>query len=501
MNNTIINCSIYIAKVELINASISLFYSDEIVEDFEMSENTKPILRNSSEQPIHINISKNQEANSLLHAEAQNLRKQCATVQDELGNLNRQLETSALNVTELEQKVLQEEFNSNTLKDALKSANMRIRLLNEEEKKSLDNFQKERQKIASNFNKSLNDKETVINEITADRDRTKSQLRSEHDAHHGLKVQMDELSKKHDSEEDTFQSELSRLHTQVTELAMSESRLKSESTMLKNKLQRGEQQIKQFETELSATRTEMEAKLLKEEKNRDTIVDTINKDHNDQVGTITERCNKQSAELGVLYKKIADLQISSSTLEADMEIKCDTAVVKAHEEEARRNESVVSDLREKIKLFITSRDEMQSRCDSLLKELEYSAQEHSKLNDCLELQIKSTETEMMRLTDKNHELREEMSVVSCKAQREGTELGEIKVRYNASEEKISTLSLRLKEASASEIELKTKLMDWNGNLLKKEKERKEHFFNFTEKLKQLELQTEMNIETTGNQTK
>ena len=113
----------------------------------------------------------------LLQKENSLLRAQCISLQQNLTDLHRQLDSSALRIIEYEQSSKNEEFRSNSLNEALKSEKTRVSILAEEQRHLTEQFETERQQILSDFLRVLPEKDAEIRTLTAERDRLSERVK------------------------------------------------------------------------------------------------------------------------------------------------------------------------------------------------------------------------------------------------------------------------------------------------------------------------------------
>lgn len=118
---------------------------------------------------------------SEVNKEIQQLRLECASLQERGDDFERQLNSSALRVTELEHQFMREQFKTNQLEEALKNARLRIAELTTEKKSFLDGWDREREALSEEFRRQLDEKEIENSTLAAELELVKSR-------NHKLKV-------------------------------------------------------------------------------------------------------------------------------------------------------------------------------------------------------------------------------------------------------------------------------------------------------------------------
>lgn len=103
------------------------------------------------------------------------LRQQHSSMQTVLNDKQRQLDTSAFRITELEQHLARETYRVNTTNDALQEALLRISILNDQLSSLTTNWDKDRTALTNEYSNQLKLKEKIIRDVTLEFDDCKAQ--------------------------------------------------------------------------------------------------------------------------------------------------------------------------------------------------------------------------------------------------------------------------------------------------------------------------------------
>lgn len=420
-----------------------------VADDKSTHSNSSPHLEKKSNSHNNgINISPSEAgieaANHLMKQENLGLRKQLQELQHELSNMHRQLESSALQVTEMEQTILKEQFRADQLDEQYRHANLRISAQTEEMKKLNQSWQEDKRETLEDMKKKLNLRQEETEQIAQERDDANIELRRNKDALERANNKLTEQARQFDLERNSLQTELSSTHSQVTELSLANTRIDSELNTAKNGSQRMEKQINQLQSELDKTREDAEKEMKRELGLRDESETKLREDYEKQLSASADKVNRQNKELEILYKKVSTLQSDLSTIKGDMELERDRAVNAAREEEAKRCDTIVNDQKEKLDLFLSTRAELEKRCETFLNELKETQKEQSNTNASMKKQLENNEIEMERLREQNNSLKTSLTSLQTTHSSNSVELTELRSRYHMLDEQSTDTSNQLK---------------------------------------------------------
>jgi hypothetical protein len=388
--------------------------------------------------------------NQRLQKDCAALRQQCKAFQDEIIGLAKQLELSAVRVTELEQTVLKEEFKFQQADEQMRHAHARILVQSDERSRLVQQFDAERESSRENVRLALAKRDAEISSLCMERDRALQETRLAQDNAQLYKSQMEEHASRHNQERLSLQEELGSVRRQLTDSSLSEARLKSEVGSLENRVARAEDAGKSLEAELRAARAAADAEIRLVHQSRDEAESKIRADCRAQLEISSERILALSQDLQDLQSKKSVLETEYSSSKADLELKCEKAVTLARQEEAKRTEAVTSDLRAKVDMFVTARAELEKRCAEYLAELTSSQSGQKDVNKSIVKQLNSAEQELARLREANATLREECAVSAAEARASGAELAELRERVAHVDELNAEMKSKLAIAIASE---------------------------------------------------
>ena len=382
---------------------------------------------------------------NMMKAEAVQLRKDMIMLQEEVSSLNKQLESSAIKVTETEQAVLKESFRADSVEEQLRSANIRITQFNEEILSLNKEWDKDRQEAASQTRAAIEEKDKELYSLTAERDSALSAARRDAGKAERMELSLEEQKKAIETERKGAQAELASLQSKLTEVSLAESKKGSLIATLEGRVSLAEATSVQLEKDLAATREHSETELKRESKLREDMESKMKGDYEGQVSALSDKNSRQSKELELLYKKVSDLQSELASKVADFELEKDAAITAARKEEAQRQEATLADQKQKIDMFLSGRGELQKRCDEYLKELTDAKETQKQANAQVAAQIAGAEAESARLRQKVSELREEATKAKEEAQEAQKSCEELKKRNtqlsDLNEEQASQLSI------------------------------------------------------------
>lgn len=336
---------------------------------------------------------------TILQKETALLRSQNTVLQGELRDLQRQLDSAAVRVTELEQLTLKEEHRGAHISEQLKTATMRVSALMEELKNLNQAWEMDRQANTAELRRVVGEREDELRSMGNDRDKAKGALQKAEDRATNLQIQLEQLTRHTDQERKTTEEELSSALHQITDLTTSEARMRSENAILKNAENRFNERIKQLEAEVESTKRQAQADLDAEFKARSEEMDRLRAEQASLLSVAQEKAARQSRELAELYKKHAELQSEASTQRVEMQEKADAAVAAVRESEAKRCESTVAEFRSRLDAYLTSRAAIEVRCEGLSRELKVAQEQHMTTSIQLEKQIKEMDQELRRLRE------------------------------------------------------------------------------------------------------
>ena len=353
---------------------------------------------------------------TILQKETAILRSQNTTLNGELRDLQRQLDASAVRVTELEQQFMKEEHRGNHLSDQLKSANMRVAMQMEELKNLTALWEQDRQAHAAETKRVVSEQEVEVRTMCAERDRARDALRKAEDKAERLGIQVEQISRHAEQEREATQAELSLAHKAVTELTTAEAKLKGENAILKNSQTRSNERIAQLEADVETGKAQAAADLALEFRVRGEEVDRLRSEFASNATVLQDKISRQTRELAELYKKHAELQAETSSQRVEMQEQSDAAIAAVRESEARRCDCTVQEFRTRLDAYLASRGEVEGRCEGLSREVRSAQELHVATSTHFEKQVKEMDTELRRLREQKLQMEAAMASAQKDAQ-------------------------------------------------------------------------------------
>ncbi len=114
--------------------------------------------------------------NDLLQREIASMRQQSISLQAVYADVQRQLDSSSLRVTDLEQQISRDEYKFNQIGDALKQANSRIVVQTEEQKALCTQWERERADMRVEFSTAMQIKSDEIRVVLQEKDGMRDRL-------------------------------------------------------------------------------------------------------------------------------------------------------------------------------------------------------------------------------------------------------------------------------------------------------------------------------------
>lgn len=114
--------------------------------------------------------------NAEVNKEIQQLRAECAALAERGDDFERQLNASALRVTELEHNLMREQFKTTQLEEALRNARRRIAEMTTEKSGLIDGWDREREALSEDFRRQLDEKEVENAALIAEKEMLKNRI-------------------------------------------------------------------------------------------------------------------------------------------------------------------------------------------------------------------------------------------------------------------------------------------------------------------------------------
>jgi hypothetical protein len=167
--------------------------------------------------PKHVTI-------DLLNKEIAQLRQQLLLFQSNNNDLQRQLDSSLMKITELEQQLSYEKHENLTANEVIKQLTLRLSLCNDEIVNLSSSFDKERNTTVNDMLRMLREKENEVRDLTLERDSLKDRVLKLSDDNEQLKIQDESLQQQLVTDRTVAQNELALAYQRINDFSIAVSR-------------------------------------------------------------------------------------------------------------------------------------------------------------------------------------------------------------------------------------------------------------------------------------
>jgi hypothetical protein len=166
--------------------------------------------------PKHVTI-------ELLNKEIAQLRQQLLHFQSNNNDLQRQLDTSLMKITEIEQQLSYEKHENLTANEVIKQLTLRLSLCNDEIVNLSSSFDKERNTTVNDMLRMLREKENEVRDLTLERDSLKDRVLKLSDDNEQLKIQDESLQQQLVTDRTVAQNELALAYQRINDFSIAVS--------------------------------------------------------------------------------------------------------------------------------------------------------------------------------------------------------------------------------------------------------------------------------------
>ena len=408
-------------------------------------ENMMPVQLSSND-----NVSTSSAADSLL-------RQQCSTVQSICQDLQRQLDSSAKQITELEQKVLKEEFRSNQLGEQLKYANGRLSDVLDEQKTANVSMEQRYTEMTTEMKRIACDKEVECKAAFAARDQARDMLRKQSDDYSRLKDKFDALISQTVTDREGLSSELTSALNSVTDLSIQLTKVSTENTSLKAVIERSSERVSILEAELEKGRREGERVLKVEIERRDEEIGRLKDDYLRLSNDYSSKSMQQRMQISDVTTRLSSLDSTFAQERLDLKKAADDAISGVMQSEQKKYESLQAEAKKAMDSFLSSKHELESRCNSYIAEITSLRSEHGRHMDLFNKQLESLENELKRVRHQNISLKDASSATTSESAMMKRELDDTKKRLLISLEESEDCHRTLQDAIVERQELRSRI--------------------------------------------
>lgn len=386
--------------------------------------------------------------NELLQKEISHLRQQCISLQAVCSDAQRQLDSSSLRVTDLEQQLIREEYRSTHISEALKQANIRISVQADENHTLRSSWEMERatmNEALADLNKSHDQK---LHDVTCERNSYRDKTVKIQDEISTMKIQLDRLVSQQKSEREADQLELNNAVGEVNRLKLLESRMSGEIVTFKSINSRLEDKVMVLDNELASSRVEFEQTLQSSSSKYIDDMEKKKQQHASAMGSVVEKSGAQAKEISDLKAELAAVSSLMVSQNLDLEQKYYEDLKKCRAEERGKNEDAVGELRQKIEVLSNTRADLELRCAEYIKEMKSLRESHTGSIDQITDHLQGCKTELERQASQNSV--SEATVISLEAEKMQmtAELKELTKKYEVVQSEAASWNRELKAVSA-----------------------------------------------------
>ena len=155
------------------------------------------------------------------------------SLQSVFADVQRQLDGSALRVTDLEQQLSREQYRCNHANEALSQANARISAQVEEQKALCATWEKERADIREELHRVVKTKNEEVKLVTGERDGAREKLQACEDDNARLRAQVEALQQQYNADQLKLENEIRQQLNRISDLSLQETKIKTENSSLK----------------------------------------------------------------------------------------------------------------------------------------------------------------------------------------------------------------------------------------------------------------------------
>jgi len=313
--------------------------------------------------------------------------------------LQRQLNASAVQITDLEQQVLREQFKNRQLDEDLGQTRRRMADMIDENRVSTAGWETERRDFTEEMKQIVREKEIEIRSLITERDALTERTKKAEEEVYRKNFQMEQNGKRFEQQKADLLKEIRASLDKTTELSTGNAALEHENKYLQELSNRFSDKHTALELELANFRTDATSKLKDEVIRAETEVSRIRSEHRAELNDLTGLTTRQAKELADVQGMLSESQAAQASAAVAYRLETDKAVNAARESEQSRMSTTIADLRQKVDSFMHFRKELEARCDSYIKEIATVQEANSKHLDSVNEQhmFMTTESERLRL--------------------------------------------------------------------------------------------------------
>lgn len=392
-----------------------------------------------------------------LTKEIQLLRSQLSSSMSAQADLQRQVDQSAIKITELEQQINRETYQTASLSNALKEAMLRNSSLLDERTAVQSAWERERAELMAEMTQVARDKENALKEMTIERDNLRDQYERIADENSQVRLQFEHLQEQVVSDRAVSLNELRNSTMRLNESVLSETKLKAEGNSLRNTMQRQQDRIHLLEEEIEIHRREHTRDLQAAQDQCNTEIERLKAEYATMMNALLERNVAQNKEMSALHALITTLRSEITVQRQELQDAYDLTLKEVKEIERKRAEELMIDLRQRLELLAAARNELESRCGNYTSELKEQQAAHERVTHQLQQQLESLQDELNRLRSQNGNLRAMALTMESAATERQDELLDLRAKYSTLEIESQSWHQELQQAVTTRQKLAERL--------------------------------------------
>lgn len=364
--------------------------------------------------------------NEFLQREIYDLRKQLAALQQLFAETQRLLDSSTFRVTELEQQLARADYNNTHLTDQLKDAMLRISMLNDHIAALTSEWDKDRTELIRSWNHELRTKEEEIKNLIIERDQAKSSFTKIQDENNELRKLNQDLQNQLDFERHENQENLRQAQARIHEMSMERTKYIADNNQLRGKAERMEGEVTMLSDKLAKTEKEHAARL---EQERNYYVDQIARlqaDHSAKMKELLDRNAAQAKEINELQSLVVTLRHEIDNIRDELAKAYEEAIRAARESERQKCEEHINDLRQRLGTATSARNELESKCDALSRDLRTLQSDHESTLQRTNAQIHALQDEIQRLKTQTNSLKNNVASLESHSKSQDIDIADLR---------------------------------------------------------------------------
>mmetsp|Transcript_2573 Transcript_2573/g.4683 ORF Transcript_2573/g.4683 Transcript_2573/m.4683 type:complete len:645 (-) Transcript_2573:90-2024(-) len=312
-----------------------------------------------------------------LMKEHQQLKHQMSAVNDQNADMRRQLDASAITVTDLEQKFLREEFRNSQAAEHLRLARQKISEMTNEHSVASSSWDAQKVEMSEDHKRIIAEMTTEIKGHVVEKESLKDRLRKAKESLDNLEVHSARLQRQAKEEVDELQEDLRLMTGKASESAIQESKATTEAHMSRAALGRATDRMAVLETEMESVKDQCKAQIEAEKQAYQVEIDQLREHLKENAQESSDKISKLTEDISQLRVQYAEASSAVSTLEIQMHQRCEEAANAAQNEERQRSEAIIENLKLRGESLSNEKRDMERKHTQLAEELKGVRHSHN----------------------------------------------------------------------------------------------------------------------------